>query len=60
VDILDTAGQEEFSALREHVIVDPLLIFQYMKMGDGFLLVYSITNRISFQAGWSVQWLTTF
>lgn len=29
LDILDTAGQEEYSVLRE----------QYMRMGDGFLLV---------------------
>jgi len=38
VDILDTAGQEEFSAMREH----------YMRRGEGFLLVYSITDRDSF------------
>ena len=31
LDILDTAGQEEYSVLRE----------QYMRMGDGFLLVCS-------------------
>jgi len=39
LDILDTAGQEEFSAMRE----------QYMRTGEGFLLVYSITSRTSFQ-----------
>ncbi|XP_014681657.1 PREDICTED: ras-related protein R-Ras2-like [Priapulus caudatus] len=38
LDILDTAGQEEFSAMRE----------QYMRSGEGFLLVYSITDRNSF------------
>ncbi|KAI9203125.1 ras-like protein 1 [Polychytrium aggregatum] len=37
LDILDTAGQEEYSAMRE----------QYMRNGDGFLLVYSITSRSS-------------
>jgi len=37
---LDTAGQEEFSAMRE----------QYMISGEGFLLVYSITDRDSFEA----------
>ncbi|KAK3580505.1 hypothetical protein CHS0354_001103 [Potamilus streckersoni] len=38
LDILDTAGQEEFSAMRE----------QYMRSGMGFLLVYSVTDRSSF------------
>jgi len=35
LDVLDTAGQEEYSAMRE----------QYMRTGEGFLLVYSITSR---------------
>ncbi len=35
LDILDTAGQEEYSAMRE----------QYMRTGEGFLLVYSITDK---------------
>lgn len=39
VEILDTAGQEEYSALRE----------QYIKTGEGFLLVYDVTSRISFE-----------
>jgi len=34
LDVLDTAGQEEFSALRE----------QYMRKGDGFLIVYSVID----------------
>ncbi|XP_062586543.1 ras-related protein M-Ras-like [Saccostrea cucullata] len=38
LDVLDTAGQEEFSAMRE----------QYMRKGDGFLLVYSVTDAHSF------------
>lgn len=38
LDVLDTAGQEEFSAMRE----------QYMRKGDGFLLVYSVTDKQSF------------
>ncbi|XP_071548830.1 ras-like protein 2 [Panulirus ornatus] len=38
LDILDTAGQEEFSAIRE----------QYMRSGEGFLLVFSVTDRNSF------------
>lgn len=37
--MLDTAGQEEYSAMRE----------QYMRTGEGFLLVYSITSRQSFE-----------
>jgi len=40
LDIMDTAGQEEYSALRD----------QYMKTGQGFMLVYSITSRQSFEA----------
>jgi len=39
LDILDTAGQEEFGALRH----------QYMRQGQGFLLVYSVTDRSSFE-----------
>jgi Ras-related protein M-Ras len=35
--VLDTAGQEEFSALRE----------QYMRKGDGFLIVYSVIDSNS-------------
>lgn len=38
LDILDTAGQEEFSAMRE----------QYLRSGEGFLLVFAITDRGSF------------
>lgn len=37
--VLDTAGQEEFSAMRE----------QYMRSGEGFLLVFSVTERSSFE-----------
>lgn len=39
LDILDTAGQEEFSAMRE----------QYVRSGKGFLLVYSVASRQSFE-----------
>eukprot|EP01086_Lenisia_limosa_P008480 TRINITY_DN2_c0_g3_i1.p1 TRINITY_DN2_c0_g3~~TRINITY_DN2_c0_g3_i1.p1 ORF type:complete len:187 (-),score=73.97 TRINITY_DN2_c0_g3_i1:103-663(-) len=38
LDILDTAGQEEYSAMRD----------QYMRTGEGFICVYSITSRSSF------------
>eukprot|EP01097_Dermamoeba_algensis_P007074 TRINITY_DN4426_c0_g1_i1.p1 TRINITY_DN4426_c0_g1~~TRINITY_DN4426_c0_g1_i1.p1 ORF type:complete len:195 (-),score=19.67 TRINITY_DN4426_c0_g1_i1:250-834(-) len=38
LDILDTAGQEEYSAMRD----------QYMMSGHGFVCVYSVTNRKSF------------
>lgn len=39
LDVLDTAGQEEFSAMRE----------EYMRTGQAFLIVYSITDEQSFQ-----------
>ena len=38
LDILDTAGQEEYSALRD----------QYMRGGEGFLLVFAIDKMQSF------------
>ncbi|KAK5584340.1 hypothetical protein RB653_005949 [Dictyostelium firmibasis] len=40
LDILDTAGQEEYSAMRD----------QYIRSGRGFLIVYSIISRPSFEA----------
>lgn len=39
LDILDTAGQEEYSAMRD----------DYMSQGNGFLMVYSITDFQSFE-----------
>ncbi|KAH8744114.1 ras family-domain-containing protein [Hyaloscypha sp. PMI_1271] len=45
LDVLDTAGQEEYSAMRE----------QYMRTGEGFLLIYSITSRRSFEEILSFQ-----
>ena len=39
LDILDTAGQEEYSAMRD----------QYMRTGEGFLLVFSVNNLSSFK-----------
>ncbi|XP_058016511.1 GTP-binding protein Rit1 [Ahaetulla prasina] len=38
LDILDTAGQAEFTAMRD----------QYMRAGEGFIICYSITDRRSF------------
>lgn len=40
LDILDTAGQEEFSAMRE----------AYFRQGQGFLIVWSVADRNSFEA----------
>merc|ERR1712100_985820 len=37
LDILDTAGQEEYSAVRD----------SYMRSGEGFLCAYAITSRSS-------------
>ncbi|QPG75067.1 Ras GTPase [Brettanomyces nanus] len=39
LDILDTAGQEEYSSMRD----------LYMKTGEGFLLVFSLVDRHSFE-----------
>lgn len=38
LEVLDTAGQEEYTALQD----------QWIRDADGFLLVYSITSRSSF------------
>ncbi|KAL5366394.1 ras family-domain-containing protein [Aspergillus floccosus] len=38
LEVLDTAGQEEYTALRD----------QWIRDGEGFVLVYSITSRPSF------------
>ena len=37
LEVLDTAGQEEYTALRD----------QWIRDGEGFVLVYSITSRSS-------------
>ncbi|XP_043194368.1 GTP-binding protein Rit1-like [Amphibalanus amphitrite] len=39
LDILDTAGQVEFTAMKE----------QYMRCGEGFIICYSICDRRSFE-----------
>jgi len=39
LDIMDTAGQEEYTAL----------VDQFMKNGHGFVLVYSITSPTTFK-----------
>jgi len=40
LDILDTAGQEEFQSLHE----------RWINPADGFLLMYSIIDRVTFEA----------
>lgn len=39
IEVLDTAGQEEYTALRD----------QWIRDGEGFLLVYSIASRNTFE-----------
>jgi len=39
LDILDTAGQEEFKSMRS----------QYMRQGQGYILVYSVTDKASWE-----------
>ena len=41
IDILDTAGQEDYAAIRDN----------YFRAGEGFLCVFSITENESFQVG---------
>ncbi|XP_065322882.1 ras-related protein Ral-A-like isoform X2 [Gordionus sp. m RMFG-2023] len=40
IDILDTAGQEDYAAIRDN----------YFRSGEGFLCVFSITERESYDA----------
>ncbi|EDV26678.1 Ras-related protein Ral-a [Trichoplax sp. H2] len=40
IDILDTAGQEDYAAIRDN----------YFRSGEGFLCVFSVAERESFQA----------
>lgn len=39
LEILDTAGQEEFTALRD----------QWIRDSEGFIVIYSIINKLSFE-----------
>jgi len=39
IDILDTAGQEDYAAIRDN----------YFRSGEGFLCIFSITERESFE-----------
>lgn len=39
LEVLDTAGQEEYSAMREN----------WIRYGEGFFLVYSIDSQLSFE-----------
>jgi len=38
IDILDTAGQEDYAAIRDN----------YFRTGEGFVIVFSLTDRVSF------------
>ena len=57
LDVLDTAGQEEYGYVhicvlpssRPHLLPSSAMREQYMRTGEGFLLVYSITSRNSFE-----------
>lgn len=40
VDVLDTAGQEEYAVMRD----------QYINSGQGFLVCFSVTNRSTFNS----------
>jgi len=39
IEIIDTAGQEEYATLRD----------QYVREGQGFILLYSVTSRTTFE-----------
>ncbi|KAI8335658.1 ras-like protein 3 [Choanephora cucurbitarum] len=56
LDVLDTAGQEEYRQRIPYDSIEMILTFdysamreQYMRNGEGFILVYSITSRLSFE-----------
>lgn len=46
MEILDTAGQEEYTA---YVEFNSRLRDQWIRDGEGFLLVYSITSKSTFE-----------
>ena len=48
IDILDTAGQEDYAAIRDN----------YFRSGEGFLCVFSITEDDSFQVGINAKFLS--
>lgn len=50
LDILDTAGQEEYSAMRD----------QYMRTGEGFLCVFAINNHKSFADVHLYRWVLKY
>jgi GTPase SAR1 family protein len=67
IDILDTAGQEEYSAMRDQYYVClPLFLafssylsyfppFNKQRTGQGFLVVYSVTSRSSFEEATAIH-----
>lgn len=48
IDILDTAGQEDYAAIRDN----------YFRSGEGFLCVFSITELESFAATVDFRYFT--
>lgn len=50
IDILDTAGQEDYAAIRDN----------YFRSGEGFLCVFSIKEQESFQATQDFRSVTFF
>lgn len=49
IDILDTAGQEDYAAIRDN----------YFRSGEGFLCVFSITEQESFATTTEFRYLNT-
>lgn len=45
VDILDTAGQEDYAAIRDN----------YFRSGEGFLCVFSITEETSLESCYELR-----
>ena len=46
LDILDTAGQDEFAPLRE----------QYLRTGEGYLLIFALDDERSFDKAFDSFW----
>lgn len=52
---MDTAGQEEYSAMRDQYYVKYHYLLIHQKTGQAFILAYSIISRHSFEESISIR-----